>query len=342
MTHLHFHNEESIRNYFAEQLLTILVCGLFGYAAIQMYRNDMLGFLTEPFRFPVLLGGIGILILVLVRAISVWREAGKLQGLIHVQTTGCSGDHIHTDACNHSIGHLHNESDHTAEDHLHANELSWVFARMLILIFPVLLFFMGLPNSTFSMDYQLALAYDKNDTALGAELLKELAKDIDPTKTKLLSPLPDGSTVRQIVTKTGLTLKEITPASGGEPRYEQIVGEGTRMKFNDLKGAAFDTNKRESLQGQTVILEGRFKRLGDKEFSLFRFKMACCAADATPLKVRIVVPQALSNYNDGDWVEIKGQVQFRRPPGQDYYIPVIMVGDINDIRKKQPLNEYED
>jgi hypothetical protein len=341
MAHLHFHGEESVRNYFTEQLLTILVCGLFGYAAIQMYRNNMLGFLTEPFRFPVLLGGIGILVLVVIRAISVWHEAGQLQGMTHSHAKGCSEDHVHTAECNHS-SEMHDDPDHTAEDHVHSNELSWVFARMLILIFPVLLFFMGLPNSTFSMDYQLALAYDKNDTALGAELLKELAKEIDPTKTKQLPPLPDGSAVRQIVTKTGLTLREITPPNGGEPKYEQIVGEGTRMKFNDLKGAAFDVGKRESLQGQTVILEGRFKRLGDKEFSLFRFKMACCAADATPLKVRIVVPQALSNYNDGDWVEVKGQIQFRKPPGQDHYIPVIMVGDINDIRKKQPLNEYED
>lgn len=342
MAHVHFHGEESVRNYFTEQLLTLLVCGLFGFAAIQMYRKDMLGFLTEPFRLPVLLGGISILVLVVLRAISVWKEAGQLQGMGQDQDMNCGQDHVHTIDCNHSLGLPGEDPDHTAEDHAHSNDMSWVFARMLILVFPVLLFFMGLPNSTFSLAYQIARANETNDTALGAMALKELAKDIDDKKTKDLPPLPDGSTVRMIVTKSGLQLKEITPPGGGEPQYQQIVGEGTRMKFNDLKGAAFDAGKRESLQGQTVILEGRFKRIGDKEFSLFRFKMACCAADATPLKVRIVVPQALSTYNDGDWVEVKGQIQFRKPPGQDHYIPVIMVGDINDIRKKTPTNEYEE
>ena len=39
MAHVHFHGEESVRNYFTEQLLTILVCALFAFAAIQMYRT---------------------------------------------------------------------------------------------------------------------------------------------------------------------------------------------------------------------------------------------------------------------------------------------------------------
>ena len=172
-------------------------------------------------------------------------------------------------------------------------------------------------------------------------MLKELAKD---AKVESESYQPDGSKVRILKTSTGLKLKETTPAGGGEPKLEQILtGNATRMKFNDLKGAAFDTAKRESLQGETVILEGRFQRLGDKEFSLFRMKMACCAADAVPLKVRIVVPQALSGFNDGDWVEVKGQLQFRKPPGKDYYIPVILVPDLRDINnhKTAPANEYE-
>src|SRR5262249_40122250 len=156
------------------------------------------------------------------------------------------------------------------------------------------------------------------------DVLKELVKETPPEYVVVKSDttLPDGSRVRVLEVKK-IQIKETTPPGGGEPKLEQILtGTATRMKFNDLKGAALDSGKRESLEGQTVILEGRFQRLGDKEFQLFRMKMACCAADAVPLKVRIIVPQALSGFSDGQWVEVKGQLQFRQPPGRDYFIPV--------------------
>ena len=34
------------------------------------------------------------------------------------------------------------------------------------------------------------------------------------------------------------------------------------MRFNDLNDAALDAGKRKYMEGQTAILEGRFKRLG--------------------------------------------------------------------------------
>jgi uncharacterized membrane protein YcgQ (UPF0703/DUF1980 family) len=120
---------------------------------------------------------------------------------------------------------------------------------------------------------------------------------------------------------------------------------GTVLRFNDLNDAAFDPAKRESMEGQTATLEGRFKKLGDKQFTLFRLKMTCCASDTVPLKVRIVVPQALTGFADFDWVRVKGQIQFvpvpGGRPGAETYIPVIEVRDITDVAKAPPQNEYE-
>src|SRR2546423_14659898 len=79
MGHGHYHPGESPSNYFTEQLLTILVCGLFGFAAVQMYRNDMLGFLAPQFRNPVLYGGLGVLLLAVLRPAAGWKEAGETQ-----------------------------------------------------------------------------------------------------------------------------------------------------------------------------------------------------------------------------------------------------------------------
>ena len=80
-----------------------------------------------------------------------------------------------------------------------------------------------------------------------------------------------------------MKIREITP-SNGEVKYVVIPGAGQEMRFNDLTEAALDADKRKALEGQTAILQGRFKRLGDKEFTLFRMKMTCCTPDAVTLR----------------------------------------------------------
>lgn len=330
MAHAHHHHGESVSNYFTEQLLTILVCGLIGFAAIQMYRTDRLQFLADQFRAPVLYGGIAVIVLVVVRAIAVWKEAGVMQA----QLQACAKDHVHTPDCNHDHFHAHGTDDN--HDHEHSHDMSWVFARMLILVFPVALYFLGLPNSGFSKERQLEML--KGETAYGAENLKKLAEGATVEEEKKEA---DGTMVRVLKTSTGLKLRETMSGAGAEPRYELVAAEGTVMRFNLLNDAALDAGKRKYYGGETAILEGRFKRLADKEFSLFRMKMTCCAADTVPLKVRIIVPQALSKFSDFEWVTVKGQIQFMQVPGQDRYIPVIMVADIRDVRQTEPKNEYE-
>jgi uncharacterized membrane protein YcgQ (UPF0703/DUF1980 family) len=115
------------------------------------------------------------------------------------------------------------------------------------------------------------------------------------------------------------------------------------MRFNTLNEAAYDPDKRKAYSGQTAIMEGRFKRLDDKEFTLFRLKMTCCGADTVPLKVRIIAPLAVNGFNDFDWVRVKGVIQFIKAPGQDRYTPVLVLGGIGeeDIRRVEVRNEYE-
>jgi hypothetical protein len=394
MSHGHLHPGESARDYFTEQLLTILVCGLFGFAAIQMYRTNMLGFLAPPFHEPVLYGGIGILVLVALRAVAIWNEAGELQA--QAMEMGCGIDHVHTASCNHDPGIAGPDAE---PDHTHTTDMSWVFARMMILAFPVALFFLGLPSASFSKDRQLAMV--GNDTALSTKSLKELATAegtvVDEEQTG-----PYGSRVRTLKTAKGLTIRETIPAAKEpdltlvtpnpaikhdellalakdatvvdsavqpdgstvrtletkkdkirlqetiwpppEPVYALASGDAVRMRFNELNDAAYDSGKREALEGKTVLVTGMYKRTADKEFNLFRLKMTCCAADSVPLKVRIIVPQAL-NLRDADWVEVKGQLQFYKIPSQGkgpaQYVPVLMVADITDVVPIPPQSEYE-
>ncbi len=339
---------QSPRDYFTEQLLSILVCGAIGFVAIQLYINDMLKHIIAPiFHVPVLIGGIGALVLVAIRAVTVWREAGAL---VPANDPTCQQNHVHTAACNHVPG-LPGAVDPNAppeEDHGHSHDMSWVFARMLILAFPVALFAMGIPNSGFSKDYQDKMLRGEKALNMDPEALKKLARD--PSSKRVA--FADGSLERNVdgvgverlyEAPNGFKIREVTPPGGDEKTAKYVLepGEDTVMTFNELNDAAFDADKRRAYSGKTAKMEGRFKRLGDKEFTLFRMKMTCCGPDAVMLKVRIVTPQAINNFNDHDWVRIRGVIQFMKPPGSDRYTPVLQLPDITDVQHAELKNEYE-
>jgi hypothetical protein len=321
----HHHHGESARDYFVEQLLTLFVVGAFGAVAVLMYRDGKLDLiLAQPFHLPVLIGGIAVLVMVAVRAVAVWQEAGHVHGHSHdhhdhdhhhehdpahqhghpvhlhahdhphEHGPGC--DHDHGPACDHDHPHdhdhgHHHDHSHGTDDHGHSHDLAWVFARMMVLFFPVALYMIGVPNSGFSQDRIKGML--GNEEAIGAEV---------------------GSVA---------------------------TGEGSVLSFNDLNEAAYDESKREALQGKIGILVGRFDRIADKEFRLYRLKMTCCAADTVPLKVRIITRTAVSGFGNGEWVRVKGEVRFIQQPNSTQYIPVIAVADIGDVQRTPALNEYE-
>jgi hypothetical protein len=274
MAHNHHHCGTATRDYFAGQLLTIFVVGCLGLVGILMFHNGQLGYiLTLPFHRPVLLGGVVVLVLVVIRAISVWREAGQLLA------RDSSHDHAQ-----------HHDPDLEVDGHSH--DLAWVFTRLLILSFPVGVFLIGVPNSGFSRDRIKIL--------LGG----------DDALTANMAAVADRN--------------------------------GTVASFSELNDAANDEGRREAMRGQMAILEGRIRWIDTRQFTLFRLKMTCCGADVVPLKVRIVLNRGtLSGFDDFDWVQMKGRVQFVQAPNSERYIPVIVVEDIGDVRKTEPMNEYD-
>jgi hypothetical protein len=346
MAHSHL-GCQSPRDYFTEQLLTILVCGALAFVGVQMYMNDMLIHILAPqFHTAVLIGSIAVFVLVAVRAVAVWREAGELQP---VDGMSCEENHVHTAACNHLPGlpggALDPNDPGADQYHGHSHDMSWVFVRMLVLVFPVLLFAGGVPNAGFSAEAQLRMvgnerALNDDPKALeemakrpGATVLEE-KKEADGTVVRLIQapPAADGA--------KGFKIRETTPYNG-EPKYVLIPEAGTGMTFNELNDAAFDADKRKSYTGQTAILEGRFKRLGDKEFTLFRLKMTCCGADTVPLKVRIIAPQSVNGFGDHQWVRVRGVIQFLKVPGSERYTPVLRLADVTDVHEAPLKVEYE-
>lgn len=301
MAHDHHHHGDSLRNYFTEQLLTIFVVGAFGAVAILMYQTDRLRFiLAEPFRLPVMIGGLAVLAIVVLRALSVWKEAGAMHDHDHDHSHGHDHSHDHSHGhdhahehhehgpdCDHDHHHEHDhgheEHDHRAEDHGHSHDMAWVLARMMVLFFPVALYMVGIPNSGFSQD--------RINKMLGTD--EQIAAEIGYVNT----------------------------------------GDGDVVSFTDLNDAAYDEYKREYFQGKVVLIDGQFKRLGEKQFTLYTMKITCCGADMVPLKVQIVTTTAISGLDEGQWVNVKGEVRFIQRPGSVQFTPVIFVADASDIHK---------
>lgn len=337
----------SPRDYFTEQLLTILVCAGMGFVGVQMYRTEMLQHILAPqFHLPVLIGSVGVLVLVVLRAVAVWNEAGALQP---VGDMNCDVNHVHTASCAHPLPGLPGGAadDNVNETDGHTHDMSWVFARMLVLVFPVALFMMDIPNGGFSIERQrkmLGAEMALSDPQEGKRLALDPATKPEPgtekteangtvTRVFVYPKKVEGSTEPKLV-----RIREIKPATG-EAKYIILPEAGTEMRFNDLADAALDGDKRNAYSGQTAILEGRFSRIDDKQFTLFRLKMTCCGADAVMLKVRIFAPQVPS-HPAGEWVRVKGVIQFVQDR-DGRYNPVLTIADLTDVVPSKPKNEYE-
>jgi hypothetical protein len=193
-------------------------------------------------------------------------------------------------------GHSHGDGGH---DH------GWAPWQYAVLIIPSVLFFLELPRDGFNMS---RLNSDLRDVKLEAgQREKRLA----------LAELA-GSMVLPALRK-------------GDPPV--------RLRFSELNELKLRQRSRDDFDGRQVILEGYFKRIEgtDNEFQLFRVMVNCCGTDSVTLRSLIVAPEPLQGFQYMDWVEIKGELTFQKiAGGNGAWMPVIDIGSMKDIIKKQP------
>lgn len=80
--------------------------------------------------------------------------------------------------------------------------------------------------------------------------------------------------------------------------------------------ASFDfTNK-------TVNLVGYITYLDNDSFYLSRLVVHCCAIDAQPVGVKVVIPDWTTKYKEGDWVDITGNFEDLNSTNQYSLVPV--------------------
>jgi uncharacterized repeat protein (TIGR03943 family) len=124
----------------------------------------------------------------------------------------------------------------------------------------------------------------------------------------------------------------------GERKALAAKAGGRKFSFDELNAFANNAEKRESEEGKTATVKGQFKKIGDREATLFRLKMTCCAADTIPLKARIITDSSLGTIANNAWVEVTGQLQFVQMPGSSEFLPLI-VAETKNIKTKGVVPE---
>jgi hypothetical protein len=133
----------------------------------------------------------------------------------------------------------------------------------------------------------------------------------------------------------GLAARDISKDVEGPAGEVADKGFAPELGFRQLEMAATTPQLRAENTGKTVKLVGKYAGSEDKRFSLARYVIICCIADAVPINAVIMVaPNARERLDwrklNGKWVEVTGQVQFlTRPAASDpstaEYLPAVII-----------------
>jgi len=291
MAHDHEHHGE---HYFLDQIATVAVCGLMAAIGFLMWQRNLLtefNILSAQFNVPVLLGSVGLAAVVGVRGATLWREVGKSKAHGHHHH-----DHAPGEACDHDHshdGHHHEQHDHAhdhAHVHAHDDGHDHGFAPWRYAVLLLPLMLSG-----------LLLYYHFNGTQL---------------------TYSDEALIR--FAGKAQQLEGDTPEAKA-PKGTAIQTPGLR-ELNDVAASG----NMEYWDGQKARLEGLLSPVGDKEFTLFKLKMTCCAADSVPIKVRIFTKDSWSKSGAqrGKGVTVVGQVQFRKVQDTGEFVPIIVAEEV--------------
>lgn len=176
-------------------------------------------------------------------------------------------------------------------------------------------------------------------------------------KEQLVSPKPPAGSGQsdeeiaalkeQVARAVGLLL---TAPAGWHPLNHELASaqlvldpneKAVEMTFTRLENVAQSADLREYYTGRLVWMSGRFNG-SDLGFQLIRYKMACCAADATPLRAFLTAGPDTKQFGaipaqqyQGKWVKVTGRVDFRLGPGGQY-LPVILITPTEKPTERPP------
>jgi hypothetical protein len=326
----HDPHHEGSETYYLEQLSMIAVCGAFAVAGIALYywqRPILITMFGQNSMFQdfVVWSGITLLFLVLVRAVALWVAVGR-PAPVSACGHGNDHNHDHAHACDHDHGHHHHDHDHGhhhhdhnhGHDHTHAgpnnhadHDHGWAPWRYVVLLVPIILFLLGLPN--------------KGPKAKAQDVaITQTDEQAAPAFGSLIGagPLPLQQTV--------LAAAALADSSGG-----RVYG----MDFKSLESAAQDEQSRKEWKGKYVRVVGQYaptKSRSDHLFALVRFRIQCCAADAVQYRIPVLCKETLSGFQQNAWVEVTGRVEFSPDSEKGGFMSILIVPKRKNIVPTNP------
>jgi hypothetical protein len=314
MAHAHDHHHHDSTNYYIEQLFTIAACGALGAVAVLLWYNGRLNLILHPkFHSWVLGGGISLLILSGIRAIALWYEVDKAD----VHAHGCCGhDHDHV----HDHDHHHDEACCGHDDsHEHAHAQAIQAPPVPATAVASLPLAAAAPALVHEHEHDHSHDHDHGWSPWRFIVL------LVPVLLYMLDVPSEG--IR--ASGTGDEAWDPTKFAVGS-QSEAARGEDYGVSFGQLEEAARNPEQREYYKGKRVHLTGRFFSDDPRFFRLVRYRIQCCAADAVPINVTMMVdPKCkerldIMRYN-GKWVEVAGYVHFlHRVDTGEYHTAVIV------------------
>ncbi len=291
MSHSHEHGHDQ-STYYMEQLCTIGACGLLGIVAVLAYYQRFLASTDPPILAPYL------------HRYVLWSGFAIL-GLVVIRgvslwfsvarrAAGQPNDHHHDEGCTH-----HHEHDNDLAEHEHDE-----FHQR------------GLEDSH---NHGHDQGHDHgHDHGWSPWRYAVLCLPI----TLFFLGLPNG----------GFKSVKAMEVEESSHAVSDKSGDLVHLNFKDLEIWANSESQREYFEGRIGTLKGQFA-LGKSPttFGLVRFKMTCCAPDAITLHVAIISPESVADIKHMSWVQVTGQIQFRKRKDREEYIPVLKLRSRDDI-----------
>ena len=328
--HTHDHDGDT---YFLDQICMVGISGAFGAICLALYimnwtaaadGQSMLKLLLGPqFHLFVLGSGIALVLVSAIRGVTLWRQASRpahVHTHDHGHDHGHAHDHDHGD-CEHEHGvcahehahaiapHQHDHAQHHHHDHDEADhDHGWAPWRYVLLLVPIVLFLLGLPN--------------KGPQASAATVHLDMTQELALYGGMIASaPRTEGEVL------------------GWLAALYMTEGDVYDVSFKDLESYAGSDELRKEKRGKTIRVRGQFAPSPGNPhvFSLVRFRIACCGADAIPCPVPMVTREQLTNRTDlreSQWISVTGIVDFQQRDGR--YFTMLRVMNLSAIKKCDP------
>jgi hypothetical protein len=365
----HHHHEDE--TYFLDQICMVALSGAFGVICLCMYflqQGMLYRLLGEQFHPFVLASGVALVLIALVRAATLWSQAGAVahenhdlvHGFADEDHTHSHGEHGHGEHSHGEHSHSHDHSDvshaHSHGEHAHSHgdsghdhghshaELAQSRA------------FGHIPQSSSAHSHSHADSHADHDhgwapwryvvllvpiilfllglPSKGPSIDKDRLGKVDTTRDVI-----EEATFATTLTALSGHGWSALGALAARQASDALAGDVQPVNVKLLEAMASSAAEREYWKGKTIQVRGQYAPQSDRVFSLVRFRIQCCAGDAVQIDIPVLAKDSITHVKSQGWVEVTGRVDFRQIQGT--LKTIVIVANRNHVQPCNPdLNPY--